>query len=170
VILLALCVTFSDVKVAKFEPDASRHTGSKSSTCRSGMPIVWLQFFYKSCLLLAHIFNRKTRLRVRQRRKCGWNSSRDKRSSPKRPDRRRSSPNLLFNRYRRSRGRGMELTIHLRLLLRLRMSGSMPPLLHVPSWRRHGQIYCPQKGVFPVNALASGDSSLLEYDTVPIGK
>ena len=30
----------------------------------------------------------------------------------------------------------------LRLLLRLRMSGSMPPL-HVPSWRRHGQLYCP---------------------------
>ena len=67
VILLALCVTFSDVRVAKFEPDTSRLAGSKSSTCRSGTPIVWLQFFYKSCLLLAHIYNynRKTWLRVR---------------------------------------------------------------------------------------------------------
>jgi len=117
VILLAImCVTFSDVKVGKFEPDTSRLAGSKGSTCRSGTPIVWLQFFYKSCLFLAHIcnYNRKVRLRVRQPRKCGWNSSRDKRySSPKRPDRRRSLPNLLFNRYRRSRVRGMKLTIHI---------------------------------------------------------
>jgi hypothetical protein len=67
VILLAItCVTFSDVKVGKFEPVTSRHAGSKGATCRSGTPIVWLQFFYKSCLFLAYIcnYNRKARLRV----------------------------------------------------------------------------------------------------------
>jgi hypothetical protein len=118
VILLATCETFNDVKC--------EIRAWQLAPYRLEVPCIplWdlhrlVTFLLLSCFLLAHIFNykRKSRLRVRRSMKCGWNSSRYKRS-PKRPDRRWGSPNLPFNRYQRSGGRGMELTFHLRPLLR----------------------------------------------------
>ena len=36
---------------------------------------------------------------------------------------------------------GMGLTTHLQLMLRVGMNEALPPLLHMPLWQAHGQIY-----------------------------
>ena len=43
---------------------------------------------------------------------------------------------------RRYSGRSVKLTLHPHLVPRLKTCGAMRPLLHTPSWRAEGQLYC----------------------------
>jgi hypothetical protein len=66
-------------------------------------------------------------------------------SSPKRPDRIRRPPSLLFSGYRRFilgvKRPGHKLTTYLHIVPRLRMSGAIPLLPYMPSWHGQGQLY-----------------------------
>lgn len=63
-------------------------------------------------------------------------------SFPKRSDRLRGLPSLLFNRYRGSfpglKRPGREINLWSNLLPRLRMNGATPLFSHMSSWRRQG--------------------------------
>jgi len=63
----------------------------------------------------------------------------------KRPDHLWRWPSLLFNRYRGSfpgiGGQCLRLTTHVHLVPRLRMSGAIPLLPHIPSWCGQRRVY-----------------------------
>jgi len=67
---------------------------------------------------------------------------------PKRPEWLWGSTSLLFNGYRViSRGQnaqGERLTIHFHLVPRLGISGAIPPLPYMPSWRGKGKVLYKQ--------------------------
>jgi hypothetical protein len=50
-----------------------------------------------------------------------------------------SQPSTSFP--RKQNGNGVNLTTHLRLVYSLTMSGGVPSLLHMPSWRAQWQLY-----------------------------
>ena len=57
-----------------------------------------------------------------------------------------SPSSLLFNGNKvffteRQSGQGVKLTNHLHLVPRLRMTGDIPELPHMPSWQSQGQLY-----------------------------
>jgi hypothetical protein len=83
------------------------------------------------------------RLRDGQRRNRGWIPRKDRRYffSPKCPGRLWGPPNLLFIVYRRKSGRGVKLTSHLHVVPRLKLSGAIPPVPHMPECFAQGQPY-----------------------------
>jgi hypothetical protein len=73
-----------------------------------------------------------------------------------------SLPSLLSNGHRGQSGRGVQLTINLRLGLRLRMRGAIPPLSHTSLWR--GTSLNP--GTLPSPLLAHNCSIEIWYSSI----
>ena len=98
--------------------------------------------------------------------------------SPRCPDWLCSLPKLLFNRtsvlYRHQNGRGVMLTTHPYLALRLRISGAVPPLHQMLSWRAQRQFYFRQimepltVKLYPLFCYVSQKETFNAYSTAAV--